>query len=311
MSAFRAAIRIDGRTIALRGGPPDLAGHLRHNFSALVRRTAGRRPDAIVELVPVARVSPSMAPRGAFRLRGAAVSPFGDRRVTIRYRRRLSSLRLFYDVVEPVLINVLKRFGYVTIHAAAVAKGREGALILGPGGAGKTTLAYRLCREGWRMVANDQVYLSFGRGGVVRMQGARDSLAFQADAIDLFPELEPIRRRAAVLHGRVPKWHLAPEDLGRLRAGLRWASDTDRIVVTHLLFPHQQSRARTVTAESVSAAEAFARLDVSPLRNMQSILDDPIAVRLQFRLLTTMVKQAEAYRIVLPRMARRRASARA
>lgn len=45
------------------------------------------------------------------------------------------------------------------LHASCVARGAEAVLLLGPPGAGKSDLALRLMRDGWALVADDQVRL--------------------------------------------------------------------------------------------------------------------------------------------------------
>ena len=50
------------------------------------------------------------------------------------------------------------------LHASCVARGAEAVLLLGPPGAGKSDLALRLIREGWALVADDQVDLRAAAG---------------------------------------------------------------------------------------------------------------------------------------------------
>lgn len=52
------------------------------------------------------------------------------------------------------------------LHASSVAREGEAVLLLGPPGAGKSDLVLRLIREGWRLVADDQVALA-AEGGVL------------------------------------------------------------------------------------------------------------------------------------------------
>jgi HPr kinase/phosphorylase len=53
------------------------------------------------------------------------------------------------------------------LHASSVAHGGEAVLLLGPSGAGKSDLVLRLIREGWRLVADDQVALRSEDGAVL------------------------------------------------------------------------------------------------------------------------------------------------
>ena len=52
----------------------------------------------------------------------------------------------------------------VNIHASCVAIGGAGVLLLGPSGAGKSDLALRLIDDGARLIADDRVILSAGKG---------------------------------------------------------------------------------------------------------------------------------------------------
>lgn len=51
-------------------------------------------------------------------------------------------------------------------HASCVARGAEAVLLLGPPGAGKSDLALRLIRDGWALVADDQVRLQATAGAL-------------------------------------------------------------------------------------------------------------------------------------------------
>lgn len=53
------------------------------------------------------------------------------------------------------------------IHAACVAIGRRGVLILGPSGSGKSDLALRLIDRGAVLVADDYIYISRNNGRLV------------------------------------------------------------------------------------------------------------------------------------------------
>ncbi len=52
------------------------------------------------------------------------------------------------------------------LHASCVARGTEAVLLLGLPGAGKSDLALRLIRDGWALVADDQVRLRVAAGAL-------------------------------------------------------------------------------------------------------------------------------------------------
>ncbi len=75
--------------------------------------------------------------------------------------------------------------GTMLVHAAGVAleAANEGLVLFGEKGAGKTTIALRLCHElGYRLVGNDQIFLGQGHEGI-EMQGGSSDFTVRATAI--------------------------------------------------------------------------------------------------------------------------------
>lgn len=120
------------------------------------------------------------------------------------------------------------------LHASCVALGGAGLLLLGPPGAGKSSLALRLMERGWALVADDQVAIAATPEGLsasappalagffeVRGLGLFQCLPFQtavlaavarlapASAIPRLPE--PMRWQA--LDRELPAFALDPEDV--------------------------------------------------------------------------------------------------
>jgi hypothetical protein len=101
------------------------------------------------------------------------------------------------------LIEMAKRRGLYSVHAAGAALGGRGLLLAGPSGAGKSTLALALARAGAGYLGDDVVFL---RGG--------DVLAFP-EAVDVVPgtsELLPWLATAPARPGW-PKRQVAASDL--------------------------------------------------------------------------------------------------
>jgi hypothetical protein len=63
---------------------------------------------------------------------------------------------IWQDVlVRRVLPRLCLLSGAIVVHAAAVARGEHGLLLMGRSGAGKSTLAAALARNGWRLLGDD------------------------------------------------------------------------------------------------------------------------------------------------------------
>ncbi len=75
------------------------------------------------------------------------------------------------------------------VHGSAVAMGESGVIFSGPPESGKSTLAYACVRRGFRLVADDVVYLENGSAGLTAW-GKPWQLRFLPDCVDLFPELK-------------------------------------------------------------------------------------------------------------------------
>ncbi|MCA9488539.1 MAG: PqqD family peptide modification chaperone [Myxococcales bacterium] len=69
-------------------------------------------------------------------------------------------------VFTAVLFHQLRLRGGYAVHAACVARGDAGALVVGPSGSGKSTLTLALARAGLELVSDDSVLLAAEAGHV-------------------------------------------------------------------------------------------------------------------------------------------------
>jgi hypothetical protein len=92
-----------------------------------------------------------------------------------------------HPLLTIALVELLKRRALFALHAAAMATS-DGAVVLFPGasGAGKTTLALGLLRQGWGFLADDMVFLNDST-----VLGFPDEVDVSDDTVALFPEIAP------------------------------------------------------------------------------------------------------------------------
>jgi hypothetical protein len=101
------------------------------------------------------------------------------------------STGLIQAVMKPLLREILAARGHFMIHAAAVMIGEKvGALLVGQGGAGKTTTALSLVRMGGRIISDDTVTLSY-QGEMVMSHRWIRSFHITAKTAKFFEELAP------------------------------------------------------------------------------------------------------------------------
>lgn len=90
-------------------------------------------------------------------------------------------------VLLHAFLSQLRNHGLMAVHGSALVKDGRAVLLRGPGGVGKTTLAYAGARSRFRLLAEDVVWVDL-RDGVWR--GIPWHVHLLPDAGRLFPELD-------------------------------------------------------------------------------------------------------------------------
>lgn len=105
---------------------------------------------------------------------------------------------------------ILRREGRLDLHAAAVAPARDAGalLIVGPKGAGKSSLTMALALSGWTLFSDDHI-ITWRDGGELRVAGLRVPLFLTPDAAERLPSHLPKGRMAPSLGKRM----FQPEEL--------------------------------------------------------------------------------------------------
>ena len=94
-----------------------------------------------------------------------------------------------YSFIEAMGLSMLARSrGYITLHAAGVVRDGVGIVLLGPAGAGKSTLAMACARRGYGVFAEDAVFVRVRESGL-ELWGMPWTQRLLPDAGDRFPEL--------------------------------------------------------------------------------------------------------------------------
>lgn len=135
------------------------------------------------------------------------------------------------------LVELLKRRGLYSVHAAGLCRNGRGLVLPGTSGAGKSTLTLALARAGFGLLGDDTLFLTRRPNGL-RLLAFPDEVDLTAETLAFFPELVPH------LAAPRPGWRkrqLRPADLdGEYGAEVVW-----ECAPGHLVFPRVAGKAES------------------------------------------------------------------
>jgi glycosyl transferase family 2 len=146
--------------------------------------------------------------------------------------RRLADELVYHAAFLQPLSHVLHEAGATLAHAALLARGTSGVLIMGESGCGKSTLSLAFIRRGYAYFSDEHPMLALDGDAVIGRSFA-SRIGVSARSLGSFPDL----RRAAVWSHRRHKWYLSPEAVRAGCVGRACRIDT-------VLFPRFRPTAR-------------------------------------------------------------------
>jgi hypothetical protein len=110
-----------------------------------------------------------------------------SRRVIGRFSAGMAADSSYWRmVIFPILLSVVAgSIGIVELHAACVARDRQGLVLIGPSRSGKSTLAMALTEAGFGLLSDDRTFCSFKRGRLIAW-GIRRPLKLRPEAAAWF-----------------------------------------------------------------------------------------------------------------------------
>ncbi|MDQ3489403.1 MAG: hypothetical protein M3468_16945 [Acidobacteriota bacterium] len=195
---------------------------------------------------------------------------------------------VYYHLIEPLLLDLLKRLGVLVWHGAAVAKNGRAVLLSGVSGSGKSTTTLNLLRLGYRFIADDVVLLRAGKAGI-EVTGWERAVFLTDRSLDLLPEWR--RLRSGRRHKRGRQWKHRIDLSG-------FAAPAGAVAtVKSLVFPHVAGGTHTILERLTPTSALLQCLQQPPKEFPATIL--PAAVDRQLDLYTRLVRTAAAYRVHL------------
>jgi hypothetical protein len=179
-----------------------------------------------------------------------------------------------------LLVEMLKRRGLYSMHAAGFSKDGKAVLIPGTSGAGKSTLAITLLRGGFGYLSDDMVFLRRRSDGLGVLSFPED-VDVSDKTISFFPELDFL--------GRTPKavgWPKKQVRTDEVYGSELVCEAQPGAIVIPRISGKEQSNIRPITADE-ALLEIVSNVLLTDGRSCQSHLD----------ILTELVRQTPCYRL--------------
>jgi hypothetical protein len=155
--------------------------------------------------------------------------------VLIDPTRRPTADLIYHAAFLHPLSRLLHETGATLVHAALLARGASGVLIMGESGCGKITLSLALLRSGYAYFSDEHPVLAL-EGDAVIGRGFANRIGVSGVSLGNFPEL----RTAATWSRARRKWYVAPEVVWPASIGQACCVDT----VLFPAFPNTRLRTR-------------------------------------------------------------------
>lgn len=207
------------------------------------------------------------------------------------YRRTTAYIQGY--LFEPLLLMLLKRHGLVHCHAAAVAAPHGTVLIIGDGGAGKSTSTLSLLIAGYRFLADDELFLQVG-GQQVYTRAAERVVHCTDETLRLLPGLPDAADLPLVQRGKRKKRRLEIPLPGIASAIDSRTAPPVRLVIFPRVVPEQRTR-----LEPVGSSDALRRLVLHRPKEHPAVWADAPSLEKQFSTVATLATSAVAYDLVL------------
>jgi hypothetical protein len=178
------------------------------------------------------------------------------------------------------LVELLKRHGLFSMHAAGFSKNGKAILIPGTSGAGKSTLAITLLRSGFGYLSDDMVFLQRCLDQL-QVLGFPEDVDVSDQTINFFPELAFLGRTPKV--AGFPKRHVRPDQVYGVEL-------VNQAVAGAIVFPRISSSGKS-SLRSIGADEAL--LELVP----NVLLTDAPTCQKHLNILTELAKQTPCYRL--------------
>jgi hypothetical protein len=284
-----------GSEVAIAADRARVLAVIREGLPAGSHRDGGREPDLAIEVRTRGRprhwADLGLDSQALAQLRMHGVTHRVDRAkrlatVVLDPTRRLPDEMVYHAAFLHPFSHLLHETGATLAHAALLARGLSGVLIMGESGSGKSTLSLAFIRRGYAYFSDEHPLLSL-EGDTIVGHGFGNPIGVSARSLRSFPDLRGAARWSA--HRR--KWYLAPDAVRPASVGRACRIET-------VLFPRFRPAAR-FRAQRLRPLEFLRRLQRDEYYvGLARLADGARAARdAHLRLLLKLVRSAPAFAV--------------
>lgn len=207
----------------------------------------------------------------------------------IKYSPKIKPETLHGYIFEPVFFNALKRMGIFHYHASCVSKNGRGILFAAPKECGKSTLALKLIHSGFKLVADDDVFLADKKGRVYAT-GNNNNLFLTGKTISLIPRFAFLKRCPKAKRGmRIKRMFAVKIPLAEKYT-----------IVKNIVFPRISGSKKTKLTRTPKEHALIKLLKLEP-RGLKDIFHDKISIDRYFNFTTKLNHNTKIYNLRLGR----------
>lgn len=195
---------------------------------------------------------------------------------------------LFY-ILDPLLLNLLKRLNLILLHSSCVAKNNKGILLCGSGGSGKSSLAFEFIRKNANFISDDLALIKKINKKTYAL-GADNQIWITDKIISFYPKLNFLRKRPARKKGKQFKRVLEKQDLKKIYN----TSRVKKTKIDYLFFPKVNLNKKTIF-KKISKQKAMIKMMQQKPPEAKSLIKDKIALKNQFDTYQKLVQTTESY----------------
>jgi hypothetical protein len=198
---------------------------------------------------------------------------------------------IYYYILEPVILDLLKKLGVLVWHSAAVTKDGFAMLLPGISGSGKSTTALNLLSLGYRFLADDLVLLRRRRGMSLEASGYESGLYLTDKSLQLLPEWKKFKRGRRYKKGQRWKYRIDLESF-------RPPESSKPPLVKYVIFP-QVTGGRKTRLEKLTPTQAMIECLQQVPKELPAAILGPSVLQSQFEIYSDLVRSAHCYRLRL------------
>ena len=291
---------IYGRAFHIQSSQRRLLNTIRKYWGAFYCKTSSLKPKAIFYITRYDRLNQVRKSRLFYNdnfllmlLRGRCITcnlykmPW---QIYIQHVKEAHINFIYFYVFEPVFLNILKRLNLFHLHSAAVTKNGRGILFPGTPGSGKSTAALSLLRENFKIISDDEVFLT-KRGTDVYGLGIDKDISITEETISFFPEYRFLKGLTRYKKGNHFKRRLETK---KLFPTLKSQKSKISLLIFPKISPKQKTR-----IEPLSRHQTLYKMLKQKPKEYKSLIRDKVTLPKQFELYSALTESARGYNLYI------------